>query len=111
MPCPASNSTSWARRWRAIVGRAAARQLGNLTTGGSAQWGGETWDIVGVFQADVGSAESEVWCDIGMLQQAFSRQNAFQAVYAKLESPQSFDVLRTALANDPRLEVRRQTGR
>ena len=58
-----------------------------------------------MFQGDGGSVESEVWCEIDMLQQAFRRQNAFQAVYAKLDSPQSFDVLRTALANDPRLEV------
>ena len=58
-----------------------------------------------MFQGDGGSVESEVWCDVDMLQQAFRRQNAFQAVYAKLESPESLDVLRTALANDPRLEV------
>jgi putative ABC transport system permease protein len=40
-----------------------------------------------------------------MLQQAFRRQTTFQAVYAKLESPDTFDLLRTALAGDPRLEV------
>ena len=92
-------------RHEVIVGRAAARRLGNLTTGRSVQWGGYTWDVVGMFQGDGGSVESEVWCEIDMLQQAFRRQNAFQAVYAKLDSPQSLDVLRTALANDPRLEV------
>ena len=68
-------------------------------------WGGSAWDVVGVFEGDGGSVESEVWCDIDMLQQAFRRQSAFQAVYAKLESPESLDVLRRALANDPRLEV------
>jgi putative ABC transport system permease protein len=88
-----------------IVGRAAARQFANLMTGQSVQWGGSTWKIVGVFEGGGGSVESEVWCDIEMLQQAFRRQNAFQAVYAKLESPESLDVLRGALANDPRLEV------
>ena len=92
-------------RHEVIVGRAVARRLGNLTTGRSVQWGGYSWDVVGVFQGDGGSIESEVWCEIDMLQQAFRRQNAFQAVYAKLDSPQSLDVLRTALANDPRLEV------
>jgi putative ABC transport system permease protein len=92
-------------RGEIIVGRAAARQLENLTIGRSIQWGGAVWDVVGVFQGDGGRVESEVWCDIAMLQQAFHRQNAFQAVYAKLESPGSFDVLRTALAGDPRLEV------
>jgi putative ABC transport system permease protein len=94
-----------AGRHEVIVGAAAARQLGSLEPGRSVRWGGSTWDVVGVFQGAGGSVESEVWCDIETLQQAFRRQNAFQAVYAKLESPESFDVLRSALANDPRLEV------
>ncbi|MGH7446450.1 MAG: ABC transporter permease, partial [Longimicrobiales bacterium] len=92
-------------RLEVIVGRAVARRLGNLTTGGSVQWGGHAWDIVGVFQAEGGGAESEVWCDIDMLQQVFRRQNTFQAVYAKLESAESLGTLRAALASDPRLEV------
>jgi putative ABC transport system permease protein len=88
-----------------IVGKATARRLGNLTTGQSVRWGGQTWNIVGVFQGDGGHVESEVWCDIVMLQEAFRRQNTFHAVYAKLESAQSLQVLRTALTTDPRLEV------
>jgi putative ABC transport system permease protein len=88
-----------------IVGRAAARHFGDLMAGQSVGWAGQPWDIVGVFDAGGGSVESEVWCDVAMLQQAFSRQNTFQAVYARLESPQSLEVLRSALANDPRLEV------
>ena len=74
-------------RYEVIVGRAAARQLGNLTTGQSVQWGGSTWDVVGVFEGDGGSVESEVWCDVDMLQQAFHRQSAFQAVYAQTRVP------------------------
>jgi putative ABC transport system permease protein len=92
-------------RQEVIVGRAAARQLGNVTTGRSVQWGGSTWDVVGVFEADGGNVESEVWCDVDLLQRAFHRQSAFQAVYARLESPESFEVLRDALAGAPRLEV------
>ena len=92
-------------RYELIVGQAAARELGNLTIGQSVHWGGSTWNIVGVFQGKGGNVESEVWCDVEMLQQAFRRQNAFQAMYATLESPQSLDVLRSALASDPRFEV------
>jgi putative ABC transport system permease protein len=91
--------------YEVIVGRAAARQLGNMTIGQSVRWGGATWNIVGVFDGKGGSVESEVWCDIDLLQQAFHRLGAFQAVYATLESPQSLDVLRTSLAGDPRFEV------
>jgi putative ABC transport system permease protein len=83
-------------RFELIVGRAAARQLANVRTGGRVRWGGSMWDVVGIFQGGGGSVESEVWCDVEMLQQAFRRQNAFQAVYAKLQSPESLEVLRTA---------------
>jgi putative ABC transport system permease protein len=92
-------------RYEVIVGRAAARQFGDLTTGRSVRWGGSTWDVVGVFEGHGGRVESEVWCDIDLLQQTFRRGSAFQAVYARLESPESLEVLRRALANDPRLEV------
>jgi putative ABC transport system permease protein len=92
-------------RYELIVGQAAARQLGNLSTGRSVRWGGATWEVVGVFQGAGGTVESEVWCDVEMLQHAFRRQSAFQAVYARLESPEGLDGLRAALANDPRLEV------
>jgi putative ABC transport system permease protein len=92
-------------RYEAIVGRAVAHQLGDIRTGQSVRWGGSTWEIVGVFGANGGSVESEVWCDIDMLQQAFRRQSTFQAVYATLESPESLDVLRASLAGDPRFEV------
>jgi putative ABC transport system permease protein len=92
-------------RHEIIVGRAAARELGDLAMGRVVEWGGSQWDVVGIFAGDDGSVESEVWCDIDMLQQGFRRQGAFQAVYATLESPESLDVLRKALANDPRLEV------
>ena len=91
--------------YEVIVGRAAARQLGNMTIGQSVDWGGATWNVVGVFEGKGGSVESEVWCDVDILQQAFHRQGAFQAVYATLDSPQSLEVLRTSLAGDPRFEV------
>jgi putative ABC transport system permease protein len=92
-------------RYEVIVGRAAAHRLGNLATGRSVQWGGSRWDVVGVFEGNGGSVESEVWCDVEMLQQAFRRQSAFQSVYARLEMPDSLDVLRRTLAADPRIEV------
>jgi putative ABC transport system permease protein len=92
-------------RYEVIVGRAVARQLGDITMGRSVHWGGSTWNVVGVFDANGGSVESQVWTDIAMLQQAFRRHNAFQAVYARLESPDSLDVLRRSLGSDPRFEV------
>jgi putative ABC transport system permease protein len=60
---------------------------------------------VGVFEADGGLAETEIWVDALVLQPAYQRGNSYQAVYAKLESPDDFQSFKDALTSDPRLTV------
>jgi putative ABC transport system permease protein len=88
-----------------IAGRAAARQFDGLEVGRSVRWGENTWTVVGIFEAGGGIAESEIWCDAGVLQPAYRRGNTFQSVYAKLESPEAFQPFKDALTSDPRLDV------
>jgi putative ABC transport system permease protein len=89
-----------------VVGRAAASQFAGLELGNKKRWGGVEWEVVGIFDADGGISESEIWCDVGVLQPAYRRGSSFQAVYAKLESPQAFDRFKDALTTDPRLDVK-----
>jgi putative ABC transport system permease protein len=88
-----------------IVGRAASRQFAGLDVGATKRWGSSTWSVVGIFEAEGGIAESEIWCDAGVLQPAYQRGNTFQSVYARLESPDAFDAYKDALTTDPRLNV------
>lgn len=88
-----------------IVGRAAARQFAGLDVGRSVRWGENTWTVVGIFEANGGIPESEIWCDAGVLQPAYRRGNTYQAVYAKLDSPEAFQTFKDALTSDPRLDV------
>ena len=69
------------------------------------RWGDNTWTVVGIFEADGTIAESEIWCDAGVLQPAYRRGSSFQAVYARLESEEAFDTFKDALTTDPRLNV------
>lgn len=87
-----------------IIGRAAAREF-DLQMGTSVKWGENTWDIVGVFEANGTVSESEVWTDARVLQPAYRRGNSYQSVYAKLESADAFDKFKDALMTDPRLKV------
>jgi putative ABC transport system permease protein len=89
-----------------IVGKAAASEFAGLQVGDHKRWGGTEWSVVGIFTADGALSESEIWCDVGVLQPAYRRGNSFQAVYAKLESPESFDRFKAALTTDPRLDVK-----
>jgi putative ABC transport system permease protein len=88
-----------------VVGRAASRQFAGLSVGSTVTSGKTSWKVVGIFDANGSVAESELWCDASVLQGAYQRGNSFQSVYARLESPESFQTLKDALTTDPRLNV------
>ena len=88
-----------------IAGRAATRQFAGLTVGTTLKWGESTWQLVGVFEEGGSVSESELWCDVKVLQPAYRRGNSFQSLYAKLESPDSFQQLKDSLTSNPQLTV------
>jgi putative ABC transport system permease protein len=92
-------------RHELIVGSAIARQNPNLAPGRSVHWGGVDWQIVGSFESGGTSSESELWCDVAVLQQVFRRPATFHALYARLASPDAFAEFKAALRSDRRLEV------
>lgn len=89
-----------------IVGTGARQQFAGLDIGSSIDVGQEKWPVVGVFEADGGLSESEVWVDAAVLQPAYRRGNSYQAVYVKLTSRDAFDEFKDSLTSDPRLNVK-----
>jgi putative ABC transport system permease protein len=59
--------------------------------------------VVGVFEADGSSYESEVWVDREVLRQAYHREGIVSSVRVRLESPAKFDGFRAGVENDKRL--------
>jgi len=94
-----------------IVGRGASRQFAGLTVGNELRSGQNTWKVVGVFEADGGVSETELWCDVRVLQGAYRRGNTYQIVLARLDSSDSFNTFRDALTSNPQVnvQVRRET--
>ncbi len=88
-----------------IVGRAAARQFSGLDVGSTVRWGETSWQIVGMFEDGGSVRESELWCDVKILQPAYRRGNSYQSVYAKLASPDSFQMVKDSLTSNPQLTV------
>jgi putative ABC transport system permease protein len=88
-----------------IVGRGANGQFAGLTVGNVIESGQSTWKVVGVFEADGGVAETEVWIDARVLQGVYRRGNSFQLVLARLESSEDFDRFRDWLTTNPQLNV------
>ena len=88
-----------------IAGRAAASQFLNLNVGTTLKWGENTWTLVGIFDEGGAVSESELWCDVKVLQPAYRRGNSYQSVYARLSSPDSYQQLKDSLTSNPQLTV------
>jgi putative ABC transport system permease protein len=88
-----------------IVGRGVQQEFVGLDVGDTVRFGRVDWQVVGTFETGGGAAESEIWTDVRVLQDAYRRGTSYQSVRVRLESPESIDVLREALADDPRLDV------
>ena len=94
-----------------VVGRGASGQFAGLSVGSEIVSGQNTWTVVGVFEADGGVTETEIWCDARVLQGAYRRGNSYQLVMARLDTADAFDSFRDWLTSNPRLnvQVRRET--
>ena len=92
-------------RTEMIVGAGAAREFSGLDLGRKIRVGKNDWDIVGIFSAEGGVAESEIWTDAAVLQGAYQRGNSYQSVQARLVSADKFDAFKDALTSNPQLTV------
>ena len=94
-----------------VVGRGANGQFAGLTVGNELRSGQNSWKVVGVFEADGGVAETEIWCDARVLQGAYRRGNSYQTVLVRLDSTDSFTPFRDWLTSNPQVnvQVRRET--
>jgi len=91
-----------------VVGSGAAREFAGLDVGSSIKVGRAEWPVVGIFTANGGVAESEVWTGATVLQETYHRGDSFQSVQAKLVSPGAYEQFRDALASNPQLNVKVQ---
>lgn len=77
----------------------------SLEVGNTVVSGQNRWQVVGIFEADGGVAETEIWCDVRALQGVYRRGNTYQSVLARLETPETFDTFRDWLTSNPQLNV------
>ena len=88
-----------------IVGDGVVKSYDGLDVGKTVRWGGGNWTVVGRFTDKQGIAESEVWGDTRVVQQAWRRGNSFQSIRVKLQSAAALKTLKDALTKDPRVRV------
>jgi putative ABC transport system permease protein len=88
-----------------IVGRGAHSNFITTNVGDTIDSGTNQWRVVGVFEANGGVAETEIWGDVRTLQGVYQRGNTFQVVLARLESESALQSFSDWLTTNPQLSV------
>jgi putative ABC transport system permease protein len=89
-----------------VIGKNVTSTYEGLDLGDSVPFGGQTWKVVGVFDAGGSSFDSEVWADSRVLNQVYKRpENLYQSVTVHLTSPAAFQQFKDAVTSDPKLTV------
>ena len=94
-----------------VVGDGVVKQYDGLEVGKVVRWGATNWTVVGRFTDQGGIAESEVWGDTRVVQQAWRRGNSYQSIRVKLTDAGAIKTLKDALTKDPRVRLSVQTER
>jgi putative ABC transport system permease protein len=88
----------------AIIGRKVRGRYKNLELGSTFELNkNRPAQVVGVFDTDGSSFESEVWADIDSVRNAFAREGLFSSVTVALESPTRYDTFANAMEHDKQL--------
>jgi putative ABC transport system permease protein len=88
-----------------IVGRRAADRYAGATVGSTLRLQRRDWLITGLFEANGGGFESELWGDLHVLAPAFLRRGGYQSVTMRLRDPAAVRAFNDDLARNPRVQV------
>ena len=88
-----------------VVGKSLVSQFQGFEPGQTVKFGTGRWQVVGVFAADGSVFESEIWGDLPVVQSLFKRNNVFQTVRARIDTPTALAALKTYVETDPRLKL------
>ncbi|MDY6946461.1 MAG: FtsX-like permease family protein [Pseudomonadota bacterium] len=93
-------------KFEVVVGKGASLQFAGLKVGDQFRAGTTNWTVTGIFEDRGSVAESEVWTDATVLQNAYARGNSYQSMRVKLTSPGAMQAFKDEMTTDPRLSVR-----
>jgi ABC-type lipoprotein release transport system permease subunit len=92
-----------------VIGKLLLNQYPGCSVGSDLRMGRRTWKVVGVFEADGSSFESEVWADLHSLQEDSRRGSAFNTIRLKLVPSTDINALVRRVAEDPRINLQART--
>ncbi len=90
-----------------MVGQSLSRRIEDTSLGDRIRFGGQEWEVVGLFSAGGSAYESEIWGDAELFLPAFDRPG-YQSVTFRLGDPADFAAMKRRLEAEPQLEVQVQ---
>lgn len=94
-----------------VVGQSVQREFEGFALGETVRLGNNNWTVVGVFSTGGSVFDSEIWTDLGVVQNLYQRGSGVQTVRARLNSPDAIEALRAYVENEPRLNLEVLTER
>jgi putative ABC transport system permease protein len=86
-----------------IVGAGITKRFVSAQLGEKIKFGGDLWNVVGIFDSEGSGFDSEIWGDLHQIADAFKR-SSFSTVTFRLKNPDDFTELVTAFEADNRLQ-------
>ncbi len=85
------------------MGKSTNKRFQNTDIGNAIDFGGDSWIVVGIHEANGSAFESEILGDADQMMQVFNREGAYSSVTMRLNDPADFASLEEALEQDNRL--------
>lgn len=88
-----------------VVGEGVIREFEGFDLGQTIRLGSNTWTIVGTFSTGGSVFDSEIWTDLGVVQNLYQRGSSVQSIRAQLTSPEAIEEVRAYVENEDRLNL------
>ena len=88
-----------------IVGQAVSREFSGFEIGSPVRLGTTEWTVVGKFELAGSVFESELWADVGTVQNLYQRGGSYQSIRAKLTDASMLESFKAYVDNEPRLQL------
>jgi len=88
-----------------VVGEGVIREFSGFDLNSTIRMGPNEWRIVGIFSTGGSVFDSEIWADIGTVQNLYNRGASYQSIRVQLDGENGLAELQAYVENEPRLDL------
>lgn len=88
-----------------VVGEGVIREFSGFDLDSTIRMGPNEWRIVGIFSTGGSVFDSEIWADIGTVQNLYQRGASYQSIRVELDGEGGLQALRQYVEDEPRLDL------